>query len=745
MTDLAALRSSIERTKQTFAKISLAASEIEQRHQVVRPVVRQIQLAFQTTTGSKIRGAVDRAHSKASRLALSTEHIMVRCDRLIHKTQKLELDLQDFNRATVLSKTKALKDELDALQSAAEKIKNTLQPLFEISSAWTTELENFSVQAHWSYKVYLAIDRLRNGYDNLGLRDLLDLAYGPTTPSDHRRRAVSELLSWAHTSNDLELMAMASAHMESYRVSPDRYSPSDRELVLRLEGIRQMDAPESSELFLALLDASRRASEEALLAGANVASHLKLSSVPNLGAKLQLQWINAALALRELEPVFFNPALGDTPFDQLDCQLGEPASVVSPLLVTVIVPAFNSAVWLPTAMRGLLAQSWQNLEVIIVDDCSTDATLSVAKKIAKQDSRVTVLSNATNLGAYASRNKALEVAKGHYVTVHDADDWSHPRKIERQVLAFDSNLKMVANMSRSVRIDPDSMKFFAQYGREILRQNSSSLMIKRNPVFTELGFWDEVKFGADTEYHHRINAKYGMGAAPTISEGLLSFTRFHSESLTGGGKNSTLRGIIGARRDYVRKFSDWHEQMKLVEGGLYLERATQTRPFVIPTSSSGASGKELYDLVLVANLAAKSDWMSGAFRKLRTLAKQGTKIAVVHLPSVDRPNAQPSEELELLLAKSVVTRLDREHSARARSVLFHMDALQEPNELLPDLRTETTAIVLGDLVSSEQLSAAQLLVKSYVGKRAALVAESKSSLKDLNKAGIAVTNLWDAR
>ena len=743
MTDLATLRSSVGRTKQTLAKISLVAAGIAERHEAVSPAVRQIQLAFQTTTGSKIRGAVDRAHSKANRLALSIEHILVRCDRLIHKTQKLELDLAQVVQRSGAAKSKKLKLELALLQRDALQIKSRLEPLFEVSSGWAAELEIFRLQAHWSYRVYLAIDRLRNGYDDLGLRDLLYLSYGPDTPSDHRRRALSELLSWAHTSNNQELMQMASTHMEAYRISPDRYSPSDRELVLRLEGVRQVESPEASSVFLALLDAHRRSSEDSLLAAANLAAHIKLSSVPDLGATLQLQWINAALALKELEPVFLNPALGDTPFDQLDCTLGEPTEIVSPMMVTVIVPAFNSEAWLPTAMRGLLGQSWQNLEVIIVDDSSTDGTLSVAKVIAKQDSRVTVLANETNLGAYASRNKALELAKGHYVTVHDADDWSHPRKIERQVLAFDSNMKMVANMSRSVRIDPSSMKFFAQYGREILRQNSSSLMFKRNPVLAELGYWDEVKFGADTEYHHRINAKYGMGSAPTINEGLLSFTRFHSESLTGGGKNSTLRGIIGARRDYVRKFTDWHEQSKLTDRGLYLERATQKRPFVIPTSSAGSSAGEIYDLILVANLAAKSEWLDAVYRKLATLAKSGKKIAVVHLPSVDRPNAQPSEQLEDLLAKSVLTRLDREHSARAVSVLFHIDALRERNELLPDIRTQSATIVLSDLPSPKQLSDSQKLVRDYVGRRAELVAESKASLKVLASGEVAVSKLWD--
>lgn len=744
MTDLASVRSSLDRSKQTLAKITLAASGVEHRHEALLSVVKQIQLVFQTTTGSKIRGAVDRAYSRAAKLNLSIEHILLRCDRLTSKVRKLELDLAAVSPLLVFPPHKKIRQELASLRSSSESIKRRLEPLLSETFEWVAELEKNQVQAHWSYKVYIAIDRLRAGFDDRGLSDLLHLTYGPHTPSEYRRRAVSELLSWAHTSNDQELMAVASAHLEAYRISPERYSLGDRELVLRLEGIRQTENPESSAFFLALLDAHRRSSEDALLAAANLVSHLKFASAPDLGAKLQLEWINAALALRGLEPVYLNPALGTTVFDQLDCELSGQTEVNSQLLVSVIVPAFNSEAWLATAIRGLLGQSWRNIEVIIVDDCSTDSTLAVATELAESDNRVVVLANEKNQGAYASRNNALKIASGQFVTVHDADDWSHPRKIERQVLAFNSNPRMVANMSRSVRIDPDSMHFFAQYGREILRQNSSSLMIRRNPVFTELGYWDEVKFGADTEYHHRINAKFGMGSAPTLNEGLLSFTRFHAESLTGGGKNSTQRGIIGARRDYVRKFSDWHEQMKLVEGGLFLDRGALGRPFPIPTSSSVDKSAEKYDLVVVANLAPSSKWLDNVYREARALNKQGKKVALVHLPSLEKPNAQPSDQVEQLLVKGVVNRLDREHSVRAHKVIFHLDALRERNVLMPQLSCQKAIIVINDMVSSEKVAEAQDLVQQYVGKKPVVAAESLALLRALNKSGFPVQGLWSA-
>jgi glycosyltransferase involved in cell wall biosynthesis len=742
VTELAKIRSSLARTKKTLGKISVTAQEVEDRANKLDTKLRDIREAFQNSRGQKIRGEVDRTFRQVSKLNLTIEHLEIRCDRVIHKCRNIELDRQNSLSPVARMSSLNVAQSVADLRSEAQEIKEDLAPFLKATSAWVAELETFSANANWSYRIYLAIDRLRTGFDDLGLRDLLGLVYGPATPPDHRRRALSELLSWAHTSNDAELLSLASAHMKAYWISPDRYSGSDRELVLRLEGLRQTVDFAASESFVALLDASRRTTEDSLLAGANLVSGAKLSTVPELGQQLQLQWINAVLALRDLEPVQLNKDLGVELFDQLECELPEHAGINSALKVSVIMPAFNSAQWLPTAVRGLLNQTWRNLEVIIVDDCSTDETLAVANALAAADSRIRVLANKVNKGAYASRNYALQFAHGNVITVHDADDWSHPRKIERQMLAMQNQETMVANMSRSVRIDPGSLHFFAQYGREILRQNSSSLLFKRNPVFTELGYWDEVKFGADTEYHHRINAKFGLGSAPTINAGLLSFTRFHTESLTGGGKNSTVRGIIGARRDYVRKFSDWHAEMKLVEGGLYLERSVKKRPFVIPASSSGSEQMPVVDFVVVTNLAIQTPWLDLVFKQVKAQSKLKKTVAVVHVPSIMRPNAQPSAQLEALLTKGQVTRLDRENAAGCTSLIIHSDALQARNELLPDLQPDSVTLVFGLQESESTLVASLQLAQEYFAQTPRLMADSLESQAALRDFGLGEVVIW---
>jgi glycosyltransferase involved in cell wall biosynthesis len=99
-------------------------------------------------------------------------------------------------------------------------------------------------------------------------------------------------------------------------------------------------------------------------------------------------------------------------------------------LVSVIVPAYNAERFLGRAMRSALAQTYPHLELIVVDDGSTDGTAEVIRSF--RDARVRHLSQA-NRGQGAARNLGIRASTGRYVTFLDADDLYLPQKVERQV------------------------------------------------------------------------------------------------------------------------------------------------------------------------------------------------------------------------------------------------------------------------------------------------------------------------
>jgi glycosyltransferase involved in cell wall biosynthesis len=102
-------------------------------------------------------------------------------------------------------------------------------------------------------------------------------------------------------------------------------------------------------------------------------------------------------------------------------------------LVTVYIPTYNRIEMLKKAVDSVLNQTYTNLEVIIVDDCSPDNTLEYLAEISKIDSRVRYFQNEKNSGACVSRNKAIKEAKGCFITGLDDDDCFLPERVEQFV------------------------------------------------------------------------------------------------------------------------------------------------------------------------------------------------------------------------------------------------------------------------------------------------------------------------
>jgi len=93
-------------------------------------------------------------------------------------------------------------------------------------------------------------------------------------------------------------------------------------------------------------------------------------------------------------------------------------------MISVIIPAYNTALLIERTIRSVLAQSRQDFEILIVDDCSTDDTLDVVRKI--DDARIRVFRQTENRGPAAARNRGLAEAKGEYCAFLDGDDYWEP-------------------------------------------------------------------------------------------------------------------------------------------------------------------------------------------------------------------------------------------------------------------------------------------------------------------------------
>lgn len=107
-------------------------------------------------------------------------------------------------------------------------------------------------------------------------------------------------------------------------------------------------------------------------------------------------------------------------------------------LVSIIMPSYNTAKFISETIESVLAQTYTNWELIIVDDCSTDDTDAVVRPYLA-DGRIRYIKNEKNSGAAVSRNRALREAKGKWIAFLDSDDLWLPEKLEKQIAFMEKN------------------------------------------------------------------------------------------------------------------------------------------------------------------------------------------------------------------------------------------------------------------------------------------------------------------
>lgn len=172
-------------------------------------------------------------------------------------------------------------------------------------------------------------------------------------------------------------------------------------------------------------------------------------------------------------------------------------------LVTVYIPTFNRIALLKRAVESVRQQTYQNLEIIIVDDCSKDGTHEYLEEISKQDSRIRYFIKETNSGACVSRNIAIENAKGEFVTGLDDDDYFTEDRLYTFVENWNENFSVKALFAEiAVKIDD---KIIYKSHRRITGKNKvfAKDLIKNNyvgnQIFTKTKFLKEIG-GFDVEF-----------------------------------------------------------------------------------------------------------------------------------------------------------------------------------------------------------------------------------------------------
>ncbi|MBV9863606.1 MAG: glycosyltransferase family 2 protein [Alphaproteobacteria bacterium] len=222
----------------------------------------------------------------------------------------------------------------------------------------------------------------------------------------------------------------------------------------------------------------------------------------------------------------------------------EPSSRQDGPVVTVVVAAFDAEATIETALRSLQRQSWRSLDIVVVDDASTDRTAAITAALTARDSRIRLLRQPINRGAYAARNRGLAEAVGEYVTTHDADDEAHPLRIERQLAPLLADARLVGTVARWLRREAPN-RFRDRQLAPLIRLHVGSLLLRRRFLVGAVGAYDEVRYGADGDLLTRIDAAAGAGgiarlALPLTVSGVRAGSAVHDPLSGYGGRGYSL-------------------------------------------------------------------------------------------------------------------------------------------------------------------------------------------------------------
>ncbi|MDD5454425.1 MAG: glycosyltransferase [Candidatus Ratteibacteria bacterium] len=248
-------------------------------------------------------------------------------------------------------------------------------------------------------------------------------------------------------------------------------------------------------------------------------------------------------------------------------------------LISVIIPAYNRAKFLEEAVKSVLAQTYKNWELIIVDDGSTDDTSEVVKKFL--DERIIYL-HQDNKGASAARNKGILKAKGEYIAFLDSDDMWLPQKLQKQLEVFNKSrfkpgvvytgiqyMDYKGNLKKQRKLPAYRGNIFKKLLRKNIAGIGSTMLVKKE-CFEKCGSFDEnLPSRMDLDMILRISEHFTVDYVPEI----LALERIHEGRITADIEKK-IKGremLFDKIRPYLKKHRILLAKYLYETGELYFE------------------------------------------------------------------------------------------------------------------------------------------------------------------------------
>lgn len=229
-------------------------------------------------------------------------------------------------------------------------------------------------------------------------------------------------------------------------------------------------------------------------------------------------------------------------------------------LVSVVMPSYNAASYISSTIESVLAQTYVEWELLIVDDCSKDSTRALVHRFEQQDRRIKLIPLEKNNGAPAApRNIGIRTAGGEWIAFLDADDIWHPRKLEIQLeimrqegVFFSSTLsrnfideKLVFNQ----KIEPfPSFQKITFHMQRIKGRIANSSVICHKSLLLKYPFNEDVRYKAVEDYHCWLRIHSDIGHSLRVNAVLLNYRII--EGQISGSKLYMLKRMLMLHREF---------------------------------------------------------------------------------------------------------------------------------------------------------------------------------------------------
>lgn len=280
--------------------------------------------------------------------------------------------------------------------------------------------------------------------------------------------------------------------------------------------------------------------------------------------------------------------------------------------VSIIIPVYNAEKFLDTCLKSVINQTMRDIEIICIDDSSTDGSYDILQRYASQDTRFILLHNDVNKGQSNARNRALKIAKGEYIQYVDADDYIELSTVQDNYkIAHENNLDLlitecVVHKSLNMKIEPDNAKESSNVctGYELSRFLNYRFLFATWLNFVKLDFLKvnqiEFKEGIIHEdvlisYYMLKNAKRSMYYAkpnyhyltfnsyttgnPDKNRNYFSWLKIYSEIMKEGIKDEFTGRFLGVIRQRATAYrrnsktfidrSQWDEDVLNIENAIF--------------------------------------------------------------------------------------------------------------------------------------------------------------------------------